>query len=159
MGLMSDEPLRLVLVQPEIPANTGNIIRLCAAVGVPLHIIEPCGFFWDDRSLRRAGLDYHQFCRLERHMTFEELEERWPAADFYFLTSRAERSFFRAQIKPPAVMVLGSETRGLGEKFLSCNNRLERAWKLPMPGQGRCLNLSTAAGIVVYEALRQLGKV
>lgn len=154
-----EEPLCLVFVNPEIPANTGNIIRLCAATGVPLHIVEPCGFFWDDKSLKRAGLDYLDDCRIERHMSFEKVEERWPEAQFLFLSSRAERSFFSARIEPGAVLVLGSETSGLGGGFLARNNRHAHLWKIPLPGRGRCLNLSTAAGIVVYEALRQLGRL
>ena len=151
--------VRLVLVTPEIPANTGNIIRLCAAAGVPLHVVEPCGFFWDHRSLRRAGLDYIDDCQLERHGSFEQIEERFAGAQFLFLSARAERSFFSARIEKGALLVLGPETSGLSAAFLEKNDRRARAFKIPMPGRGRCLNLATAAGIVVYEALRQHGRL
>ncbi|RME25027.1 MAG: tRNA (cytidine(34)-2'-O)-methyltransferase [Deltaproteobacteria bacterium] len=154
---MEKAPVRLVLVTPEIPANVGNIVRLCAVTAVPLHVVEPCGFRWDDRLLKRAGLDYWPRCRLERHLEFEELERLFPHCNFWFLSARAERSFFDVRISHGDVLALGPESSGLSERFLSKNGRRSKSCRLPMPGGGRSLNLATAAGIVVYESLRQLG--
>lgn len=156
---MECAPLHLVLVTPEIPANTGNIVRLCACTGVQLHLIEPLGFFLDDRSLKRAGLDYWQDCTYTTHLTFEAFEQAHPEADLHFLSARAERSFFMQALKPGAALVLGPESSGLSKRFLAKNDRATRTWRLPMPGSGRSLNLSTTAGIVVYESLRQLNRL
>lgn len=156
---MAESPLHLVLVTPEIPANTGNVVRLCAVTGVALHLIEPLGFRLDDRITRRAGLDYWQACRFATHLAFEELERDRPAIAFHYLSARAERSFFEHRVQPGDWIVLGPESSGLGERFLSRNGRAAQACRLPMPGQGRSLNLSTAAGVAVYEALRQLGRL
>lgn len=156
---MFDPPLRLVLVTPEIPANTGNIMRLCAATGVPLHLIEPLGFTLDHKELRRAAMDYRQGCRFTCHLTFEELERENPRAGFWFFSARAEPNFFERRVRPGDFLVMGPEARGLSEKFLSVGRRREQAVRLPMPGTGRSLNLATAAGIAVYESLRQLGRL
>jgi tRNA (cytidine/uridine-2'-O-)-methyltransferase len=156
---MSSEGLHLVLVTPEIPANTGNIARLCAVTGVELHLVEPLGFQLDARLVRRAGLDYWDDCRLRVHLTFEEIEAGAPADAFHFLAARAASSFFERRIRSGDWIVLGPESTGLGPRFLECNQRSARACRLPMPGRGRSLNLSTAAGVAVYEALRQLGRL
>ncbi len=153
------QDIKLVLVNPEIPANTGNIVRLCAVTGVELHVIEPCGFSWDERSLKRAGLDYWSHCHLERHLTFAHLEERWPRANYYFLSAHARRSLFSASIQAGDVLVLGCESAGLSRRFLDKNDRGRHTWTLPMPGRGRSLNLASAAAVAVYEALRQLGRL
>jgi len=150
-------PLQLVLVTPEIPANTGNIVRLCACADVPLHLVEPLGFLIDDRVLKRAGLDYWDQCKIQRHLVFEKIEHEYPGSRFLFLSARAQRSFFEAAIKPGDFLVLGPESSGLTESFLSQADRREHTFRIPMPGNTRSLNLSTAAGIVVYEALRRLG--
>ncbi len=150
-------PIQLVLVTPEIPANTGNIVRLCACADVPLHLVEPLGFRFDDRVLKRAGLDYWDQCKIKRHLIFEEIEEDHPRSRFLFLSARAQRSFFEAAIQPGDFLVLGPESSGLTESFLSRADRREHTFRIPMPGNTRSLNLSTAAGIVVYEALRRLG--
>ena len=154
---MRTEHVRLVLVNPEIPANTGNIVRLCAVAGVPLHVVEPCGFVWNDKLLRRAGLDYWPRCRLERHLEFEEIERRFAQSNFWFLSARARRNFYDVRLSAGDVLVLGPESAGLSDRFLRKNDRGKNSCRLPMPGGGRSLNLATAAGIVVYEALRQLG--
>jgi tRNA (cytidine/uridine-2'-O-)-methyltransferase len=151
--------LQLVLVTPEIPANTGNIVRLCAATSVPLHLVEPLGFSMDDRVLKRAGLDYWEHCSIQRHLTFEEIEKKFPDARFLFLSARATRSFYRQEIRPGDFIVLGPESTGLSERFLEKGTRRQNTFKLPMSGKVRSLNLSTAAGIVVYESLRQLGRL
>jgi tRNA (cytidine/uridine-2'-O-)-methyltransferase len=154
---MSAPPVHLVLVTPEIPANTGNIVRLCAATGAWLHLVEPLGFRMDDRVLKRAGLDYWDACHLERHLDFEAFEHAHPEATSYFLSARAEASLFECCLPPGAALVLGPESSGLSARFLRVGARRLRCLRIPMPGRGRSLNLSTAAGIVVYEALRQHG--
>lgn len=151
--------LQLVLVTPEIPANTGNIVRLCAAASVPLHLVEPLGFSMDDRVLKRAGLDYWEHCTIHRHLTFEEIEKKHPDARFLFLSAHATRSFYRQEIRPGDFIVLGPESTGLSDRFLDQGTRRHNTFKIPMSGKVRSLNLSTTAGIVVYEALRQLGRL
>lgn len=146
-----------MLITPEIPANTGNIVRLCAATGVPLHLVEPLGFRWDDRVLKRAGLDYWDKCEIQRHLVFEEIEREHPRNRFLFLSARASRSFFDAPVERGNFLVLGPESTGLTPDFLSRGDREQNTFRIPMPGKTRSLNLSTSAGIVVYEALRRLG--
>jgi tRNA (cytidine/uridine-2'-O-)-methyltransferase len=153
-------PLHLVLVTPEIPANTGNIVRLCAVSGVRLHLVEPLGFTLDDRIAKRSGLDYWRFCQPEVHVTFGDVESRLGLdRNYHFLSARAEVSFYSRAVAEGDVLVLGCETTGLTDRFLDRGERRGNTCCLPMPGQGRCLNLSTTAGIVVYEALRRLGRL
>ena len=149
--------LHLVLVTPEIPANTGNIVRTCAVTGVHLHLIEPLGFALNDKMAKRAGMDYWTNCSLQLHLTFEQVENEFTQAQFHFLSARARQSFFERTIRPGDVIVLGPETTGLSTSFLEHKQRKKDVYSLPMPGSGRSLNLSTAAGIVIYESLRQLG--
>lgn len=151
--------LHLVLVTPEIPANTGNIVRLCACTGVQLHLVEPLGFSLDDRLVRRAGLDYWQDCRLQRHLTLEQIEQAHPAAGRHYLSARATASFFDRRLRPGDLIVLGPESSGLSPHLLAQCDRRAHACRLPMPGRGRSLNLSTSAGIAIYEALRQIGRL
>jgi tRNA (cytidine/uridine-2'-O-)-methyltransferase len=153
----NNAPVALVLVTPEIPANTGNIVRLCAAAAIPLHLVEPLGFSLSDRLAKRAGLDYWRHCQLTTHLTFESLEDQHPQARFLFLSARAERSIYELALRWGDFLVLGPEAQGLSSRFLSQRNRKKNLVGIPMPGNVRSLNLSTAAGIVVYEALRQLG--
>jgi tRNA (cytidine/uridine-2'-O-)-methyltransferase len=153
------DSVQVVLVTPEIPANTGNIVRLCAATAVPLHLVEPLGFSMDDRLLKRAGLDYWERCEIHRHLTFEELEGKFGGARFLFLSARASRSFYDLRVAPGDFIVLGPESNGLSDRFLDRGGRRENSFRIPMPGRARSLNLSTSAGIVVYEALRQIGKL
>ncbi len=156
---MAASPVSLVLITPEIPANTGNIVRLCACTGIDLHLVEPLGFALDNRITRRAGLDYWGDCRLTTHLTFEQLEQEHPPGAFHFLSARAGPSFFDRTIRTNDLLVLGPESSGLSDRFLDHGQRRARASRLPMPGRGRSLNLSNAAGIAVYEALRQLGRL
>lgn len=149
--------VQLVLVTPEIPANTGNIVRLCAATRVPLHLVEPLGFAWDDRVLKRAGLDYWEQCTIRRHLTFEDIEDEADGAGFHFLTAHADTSFFDRPVRRGDHLVLGPESTGLTAAFLDRGRRRRHTCRLPMPGGTRSLNLATAAGIVVYESLRRLG--
>jgi len=155
----SPPALHLVLVTPEIPANTGNLVRLCAATGVHLHLIEPLGFRLDDRLCKRAGLDYWKDCRFDVHLTFEHFEQVQPKARSFFLSTKAETSMYQVQFQPGDALVMGPESSGLSVKFLARHDQHGRTRRLPMPGKGRSLNLSNAASIAVYEALRQLGQL
>lgn len=148
--------IRVALVEPEIPPNTGNIARLCAATNVPLHIVGVTGFRLDDRALRRAGLDYWPEVELHRHTTLTDLYQELPDARFLYLSTKGERSFVEWQFKESDCLVFGRETRGLPEDLLRAN--WDRCLTIPMPNPNvRSLNLATAVGIVLYEALRQIG--
>ncbi len=148
--------IRVALVEPEIPPNTGNIARLCAATNVPLHIIGATGFRLDDRAVRRAGLDYWPEVVLSRHSTLSRLHESFPEARFLYLTTKATRSYTDWAFLPDDCLVFGRETRGLPESVLTSN--WDRCLTIPMPNaKVRSLNLATAVGIVLYESLRQTG--
>lgn len=146
----------IVLVQPEIPPNTGNIIRLTANTGCSLHLIEPLGFSMDDKHMRRAGLDYHEYAELKRHANWQAfLDDQHPAAERLFaLTTKGTRLVHQAVFKAGDYLVFGSETQGLSpalrETFLP-----EQRLKLPMLPTQRSLNLSNAVAVTVYEAWRQ----
>jgi tRNA (cytidine/uridine-2'-O-)-methyltransferase len=147
--------LRVALVEPEIPPNTGNIARLCAATRVPLHIVGATGFRLDDRAVRRAGLDYWPEVELQRHHDLALLSEALPEARFIYLTTKAERPYTDWRFEQNDCLVFGRETRGLPEEVLRAN--WERCLTIPMLNpKVRSLNLATAVGIVLYEALRQL---
>lgn len=149
--------INVALVEPEIPPNTGNIARLCAATYVPLHIVGVTGFRMDDRALRRAGLDYWPEVKLTRHRNLDALYESLPASRFVYLTTKAERLYTDWQFQPDDCLVFGRETRGLPEDLLKAN--WANCLKIPMPNPNiRSLNLATAAGIVLFEALRQTGQ-
>lgn len=148
----------VVLVAPEIPPNTGNVIRLCANTGARLHLVRPLGFSLDDKQLRRAGLDYHEYASVKVHASFSEfLAEAQPDPERTFaLTTRARRSLFSTPLHSGDWFVFGAETSGLPEDV--------RAWfrsghdlRLPMRAASRSLNLSNAVAVVVYEAWRQAG--
>ena len=148
--------ISVALVEPEIPPNTGNIARLCAATNTPLHIVGVTGFRMDDRALRRAGLDYWPEVKLTRHRDLDALYQSLPQARFIYLTTKADRSYTDWQYEPDDCLVFGRETRGLPEDLLHAN--WDRCLKIPMLNPNiRSLNLATAAGIVLFEALRQLG--
>ena len=148
--------LRVALVEPEIPPNTGNIARLCAATRVPLHIVGVTGFRLDDRAVRRAGLDYWPEVDLRRHRDLAALNESLPGARFIYLTTKAERPYTDWHFGPDDCLVFGRETRGLPEDLLRANR--ERCLAIPMLNPNvRSLNLATAVAIVLYEALRQTG--
>ena len=149
--------INVALVEPEIPPNTGNIARLCAATDVPLHIVGVTGFRMDDRALRRAGLDYWPEVKLARHRDLESLYQSLPDARFVYLTTRAERFYLDWTFHDDDCLVFGPETRGLPEKLLHANR--DHCLKIPMPNPNvRSLNLATAVGIVLFEALRQTGR-
>ena len=148
--------IRVALVEPEIPPNTGNIARLCAATRVPLHIVGVTGFRLDDKAVRRAGLDYWPEVILQRHPNLENLRESLPAARFMYLSTRAVKSYADWTFSANDCLVFGRETRGLPEELLRSN--WERCLTIPMLNpKVRSLNLATAVGIVLYEALRQTG--
>lgn len=148
--------LHVALFEPEIPPNTGNIARLCAATFTNLHIVGVTGFRMDDRTLRRAGLDYWQHVKLYRHIDIEELYKNLPESRFLYFSTKAERLYTDWQYQVNDCLVFGPETRGLPESLLLSN--WERCLKIPMPNKNvRSLNLATSVGIALYEALRQLG--
>jgi len=148
--------IRVALVEPEIPPNTGNIARLCAANRVPLHIVGATGFRLDDRAVRRAGLDYWPEVALERHADLDSLYLALPAAKFIYLTTKASRYYWDWDFEENDCLVFGRETRGLPEDLLKSN--WNRCLTIPMLNPNvRSLNLATSVGIVLYEALRQTG--
>ena len=145
----------VALVEPEIPPNTGNIARLCAANRVPLHIIGAAGFRLDDRAVRRAGLDYWPEVQLERHTEITDLHRSLASARFLYFSTKAKRSYLDWTYTNEDCLVFGRETRGLPESLLHDN--WERCLTIPMLNTSvRSLNLATAVGIVLYETLRQI---
>jgi tRNA (cytidine/uridine-2'-O-)-methyltransferase len=149
--------VHIALYEPEIPPNTGNIARLCAATFTPLHIIGVTGFRMDDRTLKRAGLDYWKEVDLRRHIDLEDFSDHVPESRLVYFTTKTDRSYLDWQYQPGDCLVFGPETRGLPEYLL--NENPERCLTIPMPNPSvRSLNLSTSVGIVLYEALRQLEK-
>jgi tRNA (cytidine/uridine-2'-O-)-methyltransferase len=146
----------VVLYQPEIPPNTGNIMRLCANTGTRLHLIEPLGFRLEDKELRRAGLDYRERAEVRTYKNLEDfLKEAKPARLLAF-TTRAARLFTEAQYKDNDVLLFGPETRGLPQSLLDSLPEAHRL-RLPLTPGNRSLNLSNAVAVAVYEAWRQLG--
>lgn len=148
--------IRVALVEPEIPPNTGNVARLCAAARVPLHIVGVPGFRMDDRAVKRAGLDYWPEVTLERHADLASLELALPNARFVYLTKKADTSYTKWLFTSDDCLVFGRETRGLPEDLLRAN--WQNCLKIPMLNpKVRSLNLSTSVAIVLSEALRQTG--
>lgn len=147
--------LRVILYQPEIPQNTGNIARTCAATHVPLHLIEPLGFKLDDRHLKRAGLDYWPHVDLRVHPSFAALHRELPEGRWVYFSTHAHRCYYDFCFQPGDCLVFGSETRGLPAEILT--QEKERVLRIPVDTtRVRSLNLSTSVGIVLFEALRQL---
>lgn len=145
----------VILYQPEIPPNTGNIIRLCANTGSHLHLVQPLGFAWDDRRLRRAGLDYHEWVEVEIHATLDAAL-RGVSGQVYALTTQGGQRYDRCAFAPGDGFLFGPETRGLPQEVLATFPEGRRL-RLPMrPGQ-RSLNLSNAVAVTVFEAWRQQG--
>ena len=147
--------LHVVLYQPEIPPNTGNIIRLCANTGFTLHLIRPLGFELDDKRLRRAGLDYHEFAELKVYDSLDEFIAAQQPGTVYACTTRGKRFYSEVAYKPGDALLFGPETRGLPQEVLD-KMVPEQLLRLPMQAESRSLNLSNAAAVFVYEAWRQL---
>lgn len=145
----------LVLVEPEIPQNTGNIARTCSVTGAALHIIEPMGFKIDDKKLKRAGLDYWHLLNITYYKNLEDFFERNKGGNFYFCTTKAPHCYSDREYKDGDYFFFGKETKGLPESLLEKN--LDRCIRIPMREETRSLNLSNSVAIVLYEALRQTG--
>jgi len=146
----------VVLYQPEIAPNTGNIIRLCANTGCGLHLIEPLGFDLEERKLRRAGLDYHDLTVLHRHRSLEDCLAHHPGRRLFAFSTKASRCYAGIDFQPGDLLLFGPETRGLPVALLE-NLADERKLRLPMTPQSRSLNLANTVAVVVYEAWRQQG--
>jgi tRNA (cytidine/uridine-2'-O-)-methyltransferase len=146
--------LHVVLVEPEIPQNTGNIARTCLAAGARLHLVEPLGFEIDGTALRRAGMDYWEQCDVQRWPSLESLRAAAGAARFFYLTTKATRPYWDAGFSDGDYLVFGRETRGLPESLLE--QEKEYLLTIPMNPAARSLNLATSVGIVLYEARRQI---
>ena len=142
----------VVLIEPEIPPNTGNIGRLCLATGSTLHLVKPLGFSIDDRALRRAGLDYWKEVDVRLWDSLEDLRAQETAARLFFLTTKSDRAYYDVCFQDGDFLVFGRETRGLPEALLAANPK--QLLTIPMQG-ARSLNLATAVGIVLFEAMRQ----
>jgi len=148
--------LHVALVEPEIPPNTGNIARLCAATLTDLHVVGATGFRMDDRTLKRAGLDYWNEVNLHRHLDLERLYAALPDSRFLYIETRTARIYTDFAFQKGDCLVFGSETRGLPKDVLAAN--AEHCLSIPMPNpQVRSLNLANSVAIVLYEALRQIG--
>ncbi|MDZ7783183.1 MAG: tRNA (cytidine(34)-2'-O)-methyltransferase [Halioglobus sp.] len=145
----------IVLHEPQIPPNTGNIIRLCANTGCALHLIEPLGFDLDDRKMRRAGLDYREFAALRVHPDLATFLRGAPDSTVFAVSTRGTEPYHRVRYKKGDTILFGSETRGLPESVLASLSP-QRVIRIPMRPGSRSLNLSNAAALVVYEGLRQL---
>lgn len=145
--------MHIVLHQPEIPANTGNIGRTCVATGTGLHLIEPLGFHLDERSIKRAGMDYWEQLDVTRYINYREFLEKHPGAKIWMATTKAQKVYTEASFGMDDFIMFGKESAGIPEEILVENE--ENCIRIPMLGQIRSLNLSNAVAIVLYEALRQ----
>lgn len=143
----------IVLVEPEIPQNTGNIVRTCAATGCKLHLVRPLGFEVSDKYLKRAGLDYWEAVEIFYYDSFLELKEKFPQAGFWYFTTKGLNIYSEVKIGEGDFLVFGKESKGLDEQLLKDNK--DSCLRLPMIGETRSLNLSNSVAIAVYEGLRQ----
>ncbi len=147
-------PFNIVLVEPEIPPNTGSIARLCGATDTVLHLVKPLGFSTDDKHLKRAGLDYWQFVRIIYWDNLDKFLEEQPEKRLHFLSKKVNRLYTDASFKPGDFLIFGKETKGIPEKILHLYH--DRCYTIPMSNPNiRSLNLAMSAGIVLYEAIRQ----
>lgn len=146
--------MHIVLVEPEIPPNTGNIARLCAATNSTLHLVGKLGFKTDNKALKRSGLDYWNQVKIEYHASLEAVQKKYPSNNFYYLSTKAKKNYTQAQYTKEDFLVFGKETKGLPEKLIFSNPA--HALTIPMTDKVRSLNLATTVGIVLFEALRQL---
>ena len=147
--------LHLVLVEPEIPQNTGNIARTCAATGSELHLVEPLGYSLEDKYLKRAGLDYWPLVKIHIHKDFSQVLSAYPEAAFFYASTKAPRSYAEVSYPQDVFLVFGKESRGLPENLLT--RVYDRCIRIPMIEGARSLNLSNSVAILLYEELRQQG--
>ncbi|MCC8051858.1 MAG: tRNA (cytidine(34)-2'-O)-methyltransferase [Clostridiales bacterium] len=147
--------MNIVLYEPEIPANTGNIGRTCVATGTRLHLIEPLGFLLTEKALRRAGMDYWPQLDVTRYVNYEEFLEKNPGARIYFASTKARNLYTEVRYEPDCYIMFGKESAGIPEEIL--RDHPDTAVRIPMIGETRSLNLGNSAAIVLYEALRQNG--
>ena len=146
--------MHIVLFQPEIPGNTGNIARLCAATGIHLHLVRPLGFSVDDKYLKRAGLDYWSLVDVHYYDSIYEVLEKYKDNSKFFLTTKAHKSYTDVKYDKASLLIFGRETKGLPDEIHE--KYAEDSVRIPMLAEARCLNLSNSAAIVAYEALRQV---
>ncbi len=152
--LKADLELNIVLYQPEIPANTGNIGRLCVGTNSTMHLIRPFRFLIDDKSLKRAGLDYWPMLKIELHESWDSFLEKYPERNIWLCTTKTEQSFTEVSFQKGDFLVFGPESRGLPEELL--NLYPDRCISIPMHPNIRSINLSNATAIILYEAVRQI---
>ena len=147
--------MHIVLHQPEIPANTGNIGRTCVATGTPLHLIEPLGFRLDEKAIKRAGMDYWDKLKVSNYINYEDFKAKNPGAKVWYATTKAKRTYTDVKFGPDDYIMFGKESAGIPEEILVDNE--ETCIRIPMKPDIRSLNLSNSVAIVLYEALRQQG--
>ena len=147
--------LNVVLLEPEIPSNTGNIGRTCVATGTRLHLIEPLGFHLTEKAIRRSGMDYWEDLDVTRYANFEDFLERNPGAKLYMATTKARKAYTQVNYEPDCYLMFGKESAGIPEEILL--KYRETSVRIPMVGETRSLNLSNSVAIMLYEALRQNG--
>ena len=154
---MQNSGFKIVLNEPEIPQNTGNIARLCACTGSDLYLVGKLGFSLSEKYVKRAGLDYWDDVNIRQVPSLKELFEEFPNEKKYFLTTKAKQSHFQAKFEKGSLLIFGSETRGLPIDVIM--NNFENAFRIPMLANQRSLNLSNSVAIVLYEAIRQSGNI
>ncbi|WP_321370987.1 tRNA (cytidine(34)-2'-O)-methyltransferase [uncultured Desulfuromusa sp.] len=151
-------PFHIVLIEPEIPPNTGNIGRLCAATGTHLHLVGKLGFSLDDKHMKRAGLDYWPEVKLHLWESLHELQQTYPQGRFWYTSKKAQKSYINAEFNHGDFLVFGKETLGLPEELLEAEN--DHTLLIPIFSSAvRSLNLANSASIILYEALRQTGQL
>jgi len=153
---LSPKMFHIVLYEPEIPPNTGNIIRLCANTGVSLHLIHPLGFELDDHRLKRAGLDYKEYARVQEHQLLDDFLQQIQPKRVFALSTHGEKNFFDAEFQAGDAFLFGPETRGLPVEIRESMEK-DTVLRLPMQAESRSMNLSNTVAVVVYEAWRQTG--
>ena len=147
--------INIVLVEPEIPQNTGNIARTCAATGARLHIVKPMGFRIDDKKLKRAGLDYWQYLDITYYENLADFLQKTEGANYYLFTTKGQKVYSDVEFPDNCYLIFGKETKGLPEEFIIANR--QNALRVPMQGEIRSLNLSNTVALATYEVLRQWG--
>jgi|TARA_B110000444_G_C18724888_1_gene540337 tRNA (cytidine/uridine-2'-O-)-methyltransferase len=146
--------MNVVLYQPEIPQNTGNIIRICANTGAKLHLVKPFGFEWDDKRLRRAGLDYHELALVSLYENFEDCQVALAGTRWFALTTKAKRSYAEVSFRPNDTVLFGQETKGLPASIAESLTD-EQKLRIPMQARSRSINLANSVAITLYEGWRQ----